>query len=94
MKDTIKNAVREYFFPLVWLKDQCRYVNQWSVLFYVLVLIQIWASYIEHDLGLHTLWSIGLVWGLFMLGYNGRDRELEIDLDRAKEAIAQEWDKE
>ena len=87
MKDAFKNATREYFMPLIWLKDKCRYVNQWNVMLYALVFIQIWASYTEHDLGLHTLWSIGLVWGLFIVGYNSMDRELEINLERAKEAI-------
>ena len=72
------------------IKDYLKYVNQWEVMLYALVLIQIWSSYIEGDLGLHTLWSIGLVWGLFMIGYNSLDRELEINLDKAREAIANE----
>ena len=71
-------------------KDYFKYVNQWDVMLYVLVLIQIWSSYVENDLGLHTLWSIGLVWGLYMIGYNSLDRELEINLDKAREAIAKE----
>lgn len=87
MKDLIKNSIREYFFPLVWLKDKCKYVNQWNVIFYVLVFIQIWDSYLTYDSVLHTLWAIGLIWALFMVGYNSLDRELEINLDKAKEAI-------
>ena len=71
-------------------KEYFKYVNQWDVMLYVLVLIQIWSSYIEGNLGLHTLWSIGLVWGLFMIGYNSLDRELEINLDKARDAIANE----
>ena len=69
------------------IKNYFKYVNQWDVIFYVLILIQIWSSYIEHNLGLHTLWSIGLVWALFMLGYNSLDRDLEINLDRALEEM-------
>lgn len=72
------NTIKQYF----------KYVNQWDVILYVLVLIQVWTSYIENDLGLHTLWSIGLVWALFMIGYNSLDRELEIKLEKAKEEIA------
>ena len=72
-------AVKQYF----------KYVNQWNVIFYTLILIQVWASYLEHNLGWHTVWSIGLVWALFMIGYNSLDRELEINLDKAKEAIIQ-----
>ena len=60
------------------LKDYFKYVNQWNVCLYIMTLIQIWSSYIEGDLGLHTLWSIGLVWGIFLVGYNSLDRELEI----------------
>ena len=70
------------------LKDYFKYVNQWNVCLYIMTLIQIWSSYVQGDLGLHTLWSIGLVWGLFMVGYNSMDRELEIALDKAKAAIA------
>lgn len=72
------------------MKDYFKYVNQWDVILYVLVLIQVCTSYSEGNLGLHTLWSIGLVWALFMIGYNSLDRELEINLNKAKEAIAKE----
>ena len=72
------------------LKANLKYVNQWDVIFYVLILIQVWTSYLEGNLGLHTLWSIGLVWALFMIGYNSMDRELEIKLEQAREAIAEE----
>lgn len=72
------------------MKDYFKYVNQWDVMFYALILIQVWTSYSEGNLGLHTLWSIGLVWALFMIGYNSLDRELEINLNKAKEAIAKE----
>lgn len=75
------------------VKDYFKYVNQWDVMFYVLILIQIWDSYLANNFGLHTLWSIALVWGLFMLGYNSLDRELEINLEKAKEAIANETQK-
>ena len=70
------------------LKDYFKYVNQWNVCLYIMTLIQIWSSYVQGDLGLHTLWSIGLVWGIFLVGYNSLDRELEIDLDKARDAIA------
>ena len=70
------------------MKGYFKYVNQWDVMLYVLVLIQVWTSYSEGNLGLHTLWSIALVWGLFMVGYNSLDRELEINLDKARDAIA------
>ena len=69
-------------------KDYFKYVNQWNVCLYIMTLIQIWSSYIQGDLGLHTLWSIGLVWGIFLVGYNSLDRELEINLDKAREEIA------
>ena len=75
------------------IKSYFKYVNQWDVMLYVLVLIQIWAGYIDNTLGWSTLWSIGLVWGLFMIGYNSLDRELEINLDKAREAIANETQK-
>ena len=74
------------------MKDYFKYVNQWDVIFYVLILIQIWAGYIEGNLGLNTVWSIALVWGLFMVGYNSMDRELEIKLEKAKAAIAKKVD--
>ena len=74
------------------LKANLKYINQWDVIFYVLILIQIWSSYLEHNLGLHTLWSIGLVWALFMLGYNSMDRELDIKLDRALEQMVRDKD--
>ena len=70
------------------LKGYFKYVNQWNVCLYIMTLIQIWSSYVQGDLGLHTLWSIGLVWGIFLVGYNSLDRELEIDLDKARDAIA------
>ena len=70
------------------MKNYFKYVNQWNVCLYIMTLIQIWSSYVQGDLGLHTLWSIGLVWGIFLVGYNSLDRELEIDLDKARDAIA------
>lgn len=70
------------------LKANLRYINQWDVIFYALILIQVWASYIEGNLGWHTVWSIALVWALFMIGYNSLDRELEIKLNKVKEAVA------
>ena len=75
------------------MKGYFKYVNQWDVMLYVLVLIQVWTSYSEGNLGLYTLWSIALVWGLFMVGYNSLDRELEINLDKARDAIANETQK-
>lgn len=74
------------------IKDYLKYVNQWNVIFYVMVFIQIWSSYLTYDSVLHTLWGIGLIWALFMVGYNSLDRELEINLDKAKAAIAKKID--
>ena len=69
------------------IKNYLKYVNQWDVMLYVLVLIQLYSGYAQGDV-LHSLWGCAVVWGLFMIGYNSMDRELEINLNKAKEAIA------
>ena len=72
------NKIKQYF----------KYVNQWNVIFWVMVFLQLVLGW-EHD---HYDWSnisgVLLIWSLYLIGYNSLDRELEIKLDQAKEAIA------
>jgi len=70
------NKIKQYF----------KYVNQWDVMLYVLCLIQLYSGYAQGDI-LHSLWGVGIVWALFMIGYNSLDRELKIMLDRAREEM-------
>lgn len=45
----------------------------------------------EHDhYDWNNVWGAGMIWALYMLGYNSLDRELEINLDLAKEHIKNE----
>jgi hypothetical protein len=74
------NAIKQYF----------KYVNQWNVMFYTLVLLQLALGWEGDHYDWGNVWGAGLVWALYMLGYNALDRELEIKLDQAKEAIANE----
>lgn len=69
------------------IKNYFKYVNQWNVIFYVLILIQLWAGYRDGDV-LHSLWGVGLVWAIYLVGYNSMDRELDIMLQKAKEEMA------
>ena len=73
------------------IKERLQYVNQWNVILYVMTLSQLWVGYQTEGL-LHSLWGVGLIWALYMVGYNSLDRELEINLDKAKEAIAKKID--
>lgn len=72
------------------IKQYFKYVNLWNVIFYVLLFLQLLLGW-EGD---HYDWSnisgAVLVWALYMIGYNSLDRELEINLDKAKEAIAKD----
>lgn len=74
------NKIKQYF----------KYVNQWNVIFWVMVFLQLVLGW-EGD---HYDWSnfsgVLLIWALYMIGYNSLDRELEIKLDQAKEAIARD----
>ena len=74
------------------IKQYFKSVNQWNVIFYTLILIQLWIGYVQDEL-LHSLWGVGLIWALFLLGYNSLDRELEINLNKAKAAIAKKTKK-
>ena len=74
------NAIKQYF----------KYINQWNVMFYTLVLLQLVLGWEGDHYDWGNVWGAGLVWVLYMLGYNALDRELEINLDKAKEAIANE----
>lgn len=76
------------------IKTYLKYVNQWAVIFYVLVFLQLALGWEGDHYDWSNVWGAGLVWALFMLGYNSLDRELEINLDKAKEAITAEWAKE
>lgn len=72
------------------MKQYFKYVNQWNVMFYTLVLLQLALGWEGDHYDWGNIWGAGLVWALYMLGYNALDRELEIKLDQAKEAIANE----
>ena len=74
-------------------KSYFKYVNQWSLLFWAFIVLQI-VLFVTRDLELwETVWGCLMVWGFFMLGYNSLDRELEIRLDRAKESIRTQKEK-
>jgi hypothetical protein len=72
------------------MKNYFKYINQWNVMFYTLVLLQLALGWEDGQYDWANVWGAGLVWVLYLLGYNALDRELEINLDRAKEAIANE----
>ena len=76
------------------IKSYFKYVNQWNVIFYVLVLLQLALGWEGDHYDWANVWGAALVWALFLLGYNSAGRELEINLDKAKEAIASRWAKE
>lgn len=70
------------------MKKYFKNVNQWNVIFYFLIINQIVLGVLRHE----GIWDIVLpcltIWALFLLGYNSLDRELEINLNKAKEQIA------
>jgi hypothetical protein len=70
------------------IKSYFKYVNQWSLLFWGFVVLQIVLGIVRDHLFWDTFWACALIWGLYMLGQNAYDRELEIRLDRIKEQIA------
>lgn len=76
------------------IKRYFKYVNQWNVIFYVLVLLQLALGWEGDHYDWANVWGAGLVWVLFMLGYNSAGRELEINLNKAEEAIASRWAEE
>ena len=76
------------------IKRYFKYVNQWNVIFYVLVLLQLALGWEGEQYDWANVWGAWQFWVLFMLGYNGAGRELEINLDKATEAIASRWAKE
>jgi hypothetical protein len=72
------NKIKQYF----------KYVNQWSVIFWFLIISQLVLGW-EHDhYDWNNVWGAFVIWALYLLGYNSLDRELEIKLELAKEAIA------
>ena len=72
------------------IKNYFKYVNQWNVMFWVLVFLQLVLGWEDGHYDWSNLTGVALIWALFMIGYNSLDRELEIKLDQAKEAIANE----
>lgn len=76
------------------IKSYFKYVNQWNVIFYALVLLQLALGWESDHYDWSNVWGAGLVWALFQLGYNSMDRELKILLDKATDAIAADWAKE
>lgn len=70
-------------------KEYFVYVNFWTCLLYLLAFVQVYYYFSEGRTLWDTVVSIVLLWALFMIGYNAHDRELEIDLDKAKRAIAE-----
>jgi hypothetical protein len=72
------------------IKQYFKYVNQWNVMFYTLVLLQLALGWEGDHYDWNDISGALLIWALYMIGYNSLDRELEINLDRAKEAIANE----
>ena len=71
-------------------KSYFKYVNQWNVIFYVLVFLQLALGWEGDHYDWANIWGCVLVWGLFMIGYNSLDRELKIMLDKAKEEMARD----
>lgn len=69
------------------MKKYFQYINMWAVVLYIMLVIQIYSGFVTDNGFWSTLYSCFLVWALFMCGYNAKDRELEIDLNRALENI-------
>ncbi len=72
------NAIKQYF----------KYVNQWDVIFYVMLFLQLVLGWEGDHYDWNNISGALLIWALYMVGYNSLDRELEIKLDKAKAAIA------
>lgn len=72
------------------IKTYFKYVNQWNVIFYVLILLQLVLGWEGDHYDWANVWGAGLVWALFLLGYNSMDRELDIMLQKAKAEMAKE----
>lgn len=70
------------------MKKYFKYVNQWSLLFWAFILLQVFFFVVRENDFWETLWSCGILWAFYLLGYNSLDRELEIKLEKAKEQIA------
>lgn len=64
-----------------------KYINTWNLLFYSLIALQLGLGIFRDDDITGALWSCAVIWCIFLLGYNSLDRELEINLDKAKEKI-------
>lgn len=65
------------------------YINIWNIMLYVLLLIQIYSGVTQGHI-LQSLWSVALIWAIFMIGYNSLDRELDIKLKKALDAMKAE----
>lgn len=74
------NKIKQYF----------KYVNQWNVIFWFLIISQLVLGWEDGHYDWHNVWGAATIWVLYLLGYNSLDRELEINLDKAKEAIARD----
>lgn len=74
------NTIKQYF----------KYVNQWDVIFYVMLFLQLVLGWEGDHYDWNNISGALLIWALYMVGYNALDRELEINLDKAKEAIARD----
>jgi hypothetical protein len=72
------------------MKNYFKNVNQWNVMFYTLVLLQLALGWEGDHYDWGNVWGAGLVWALYMLGYNALDRELEIMLVKAKEEMVRD----
>ena len=71
-------------------KSYFKYVNQWSLLFWGFVVLQVIFSVVRsHDIW-ETVWGIAILWGFYLCGYNSLDRELKIMLDKAREEMAKD----
>ena len=70
------------------MKKYFKHVNQWKVMFWLMFVNQIVLGVLRG----HDVWDIILpcftLWALYMVGYLSLDRELEINLTKAKEKIA------
>ena len=72
------------------MKKYFKYVNQWELMFWMLISSQLVLGIVRNEDILVNIWGCGLIWALFSIGRNSFDRDLEINLTRAKERIAQE----
>ena len=72
------------------IKNYFKYVNQWNVIFYVLVFLQLALGWEGEHYDWSNIWGAALVWALYMIGYNSMDRELDIMLQKAREEMARD----